>query len=208
MRNTRPTGLPILAALVLGITFSTNAQDTEYVWNSYDGGAYNGALGPPSGLFPITGTIILDSPSSSGGSLSDIVSLSLSSGLSGSYAVNPTGASGFEDGLYYTISLGTPFTWTPTRITDMDITVTANFPSPPFGNGFTDYVLPMDASPLGGGSVDLDNVFGNGESIDPLGAWRGSPVPEVFSTTALLFLSMVILSVGRHYLLREAIRVI
>jgi hypothetical protein len=182
-----------MAALVLGITFSTNAQDTKYVWNSYDGGGYI-AGGPGSGRVSITGTIVLDSPSSSDGSVSDIVSLSFSSFSFGSYSLNPTGASGFEDGLYYTISVGTPFTWTPTRITDMDIVVDAVLP-----NGNLLYGLIMDAYPLGGGYVNLYDM-GSGDTTDTLGSWRGSPVPEVFSTTALLFFSLVILSVGRHYL--------
>jgi hypothetical protein len=190
MRKTHRNYLAILSALVLGMTFSTNAQDTKYVWDSYDGG---GQLAPNQLMFPIEqATIVLDSPSSSDGSFSDVVSFSLSGWSVGGPYTYPS------DLFVYYISCGTPFTWTPTGITDMDLGGSANFA---FGSGITLFAMGMTADPQGGGSVDLENPNGApGDAYDADGEWRGSPVPDVFSTAALLFLSLVILRVGRRYL--------
>ncbi len=66
MRSTPLKLLMLLEALVLAGATPVVAQDTTYIWQSADGDPYN-----------IQAAIVLDSPSSTNGSASDVVSLSV-----------------------------------------------------------------------------------------------------------------------------------
>jgi hypothetical protein len=93
--------IPVLTTLILFISAAAQAQNTTYVWTSTDGDPYG-----------LAGTIVLDSPSSAGGTVSDIVSMTLSDTDSGTYYVNLA--------VDY-LDFFPPFTWNSSQITAMNI---------------------------------------------------------------------------------------
>ena len=95
MKNLKILVLTICLSTTIGF-LSAQAQDTMYAW---EGGAPG-----------YHGTIVMDSPSSSGGTFSDIVSISVSTPDGPTiYGIPSTGLD------YY----GSPITWNSSQITEM-----------------------------------------------------------------------------------------
>jgi hypothetical protein len=156
-------------AITMALYAQLQAQNTTYVWQSTDG--------DPHGL---AGTIVLDSPSSAGGTMSDVVSVTLSDPVAGTYHV--------AIGIDPSYLLG-GFTWTPTMITRMNA-VWQNGSS----QNWETWALPNDTG-IQNGTYGL---------IDEGGAWLAEPtsVPEpsvsllLFSTLAVWIFSCLRLGKG------------
>jgi hypothetical protein len=140
----------ICFSILLSMGAYVKAQDVTYEWTG----------GTPG----YSGTIVLDSPSSSGGSLSDIVSLSVTTPTNGTITpdLNPA------DGNTY---LADPtFTWTPTQITEMGI----------IGYDLAnDYIIV--AQNFGGGGLNQLSGELNStafDEIDTSGTWTAVQIPE------------------------------
>lgn len=149
------------------MTLQANAQDTTYVWQSSDGDPYG-----------IAGTIVLDSPSSSAGTVADIVSVTLSDmGIYGPYIVNPSTDA--------TEHASIPFTWTPTAITSMALT----FSQSPFPHNF------WQIAELPGSENSIIEAVPN-SPYDESGSWvvesGGSVATPEPSSISLLMGSLVV----------------
>ena len=169
----------ILLALsvTLGVASSLQAQDETYAWTE-------GAPG-------YTGSIVLDSSSSAGGTLADIVSINITT---------PGGSATLTQaniGDVYIDNPDGPFTWNPSQITGMWIawntpegqaTVGENYqPSIP-GYNFVGY--PSESV------ID----FAGPNETDQTGAWREVAVPEP-SVLGLLALGTAAVLVRRSKLI-------
>ena len=134
----------LAAALVLIIGAPVRAQNTTYTWKG-------GAPG-------YSGTIVLDSPSSTGGSVSDIVSWVQSTPL----FLNVADLS--------LVGSDAPFTWNSSEITSMDIFTTNFF----FGPNLE------AAAGVGGNVLAINDLI---LQEDTTGSWKA---PDRGSTLGLL----------------------
>jgi hypothetical protein len=156
----------VLSIVFLSVGIAVQAQDTTYNWVSNDG--------DPQG---IDASITLDSPSSVGGSVSDVVSFSVSdafSGFTSSDLVAPPTSSG-------------AFTWNASQITSMDLTGEA-FGNFPFLAGFA-----FTANEI---SYEYFDVFDEDEAptnFSDTGSWQAT-VPDAESSAVLL--GMVLTGLG------------
>src|SRR5580693_4299353 len=184
MKNSIQNSVLLALSVGLGIAASVQAADQTYKWTE-------GAPG-------FSGTIVLDSSSSTGGSLADIVSINVTT---------PEGSATLTQaniGDVYVNNLFAPFTWTPSQITGMWIDwyttaadsvnqsagVGENY-QPPFNDNFL--YCPNNLSPSG------QDFAGPGET-DTTGGWRAvSSVPDAGSTSLLLGAALTGLSVCRRF---------
>lgn len=123
------------------------------------------------------GTVVLDSTSSAGGSLADVVSITITD-LNGTFTADNT-----------SVLLDPTFTWTPTGITEMWI----DWDSGLYGVG-------QDVSGGGVNFVGNNNNFGNTTSLDFAGSWtrvQGNSVPDGGSMLALFGLSLAAVAAFR-----------
>jgi hypothetical protein len=186
MKNSPQYSLLLALALGLGAAASVHATDEAYKWS----------LGAPG----YSGTIILDSDSSSGGSLADIVSISVST-PGGSETLTQANI-----GSVYINNFDTPFTWNPSQITSMWIAwyTTAN---------------PVIADGVAGVGEQYAGENANFEFYDPAGAiyqdyasplntdttgtWLASgpvsSVPDAGSTSLLLGVALTGLGFCRRF---------
>jgi hypothetical protein len=178
-RSLKSTILCFSAVLFNFLTTTAHAQSTAYVWQSADG--------DPGG---IAGTILLDSPSSSQGSTSDVLSITLSDST-GSFVYNNANSGIFS---------GAPFTWNPTMITEMTLSIVnhnnsilPNFPISPIWN------LTADLNDFPGGSITDEQ----GGLSDSSGAWvEFSSVPEpadLFTFSLLVMAGYAIFSARKRF---------
>ena len=147
--------LMLLVAFILGRTAPVVAQDSTYVWQSFDGDPFN-----------IQGTIVLDSSSSANGSAADVVSLTITDSAD-TFSWSPASPDGVQ-GLW----LGTTFAWNQSQILQMDMDVLEGDKNP-----FATFV----AQPNGtGGIFDSSTVQPpTPYPGDQSGEWvAASPVPE------------------------------
>lgn len=162
----------ILSTLLLSIGASAQAQDTTYDWTG--------------GLPGYSGTIVLDSPSSAGGNLGDIVSMDITAPGYGSTQVLVD--LGFLDG---------QFTWSATHITDMEYV--NGLDQGPF-NAYFD----IEASAPGDyGRSDVGVSGDLGDVNDFSGSWEArasADVPDPMSTLPVLFFLFGSLIAGRQLL--------
>jgi hypothetical protein len=152
--------IPVIACL---FTTSAHANEYDYFWTSGQSG--------------YAGEIVLDSPSSSGGTVNDIVSITITAG--------GIGPEPFFSNAGYTSSQ--PFTWTPTMITSMDLS-------------WVGYGLSFEVTANGPDSHNSISLReGPGSFIlhkDENGYWAATPftsVPDHTSTFALLLLPLAAL---------------
>ena len=160
-QNPRKSIFVIAAAVIALFTTRGKAASFDYVWT---GGAPGYA-----------GTIVLDSASSSGGTVNDIISLSFTTPHFGTFAGTP----GF-------LSSDQSFTWTPTRITSMSIGGVGDTILFRFGTGGV-------WSNFGTGNVIVahQGAAGNTFDFDDTGTWlAASAVPDHSSTLALMSLAV------------------
>ena len=169
---------PTLLALSLGVAVAASVQaDQAYTW---------------TGVLPgYSGTIVLDSDSSVGGSTADIVSINITT---------PGGSASLTQaniGDVYIDNLGQLFTWNPNQITSMWLAW---------------YTDPSDTPALSGevgenydhsgglNFVGIDGTFldvaGSIEPVDKDGAWR--VVPDAGSTPLLMGLALTGLGLCRR----------
>ena len=182
--------------LLILLNFSVRAQDTTYYWTGTEG---------------FTAMITLDSPSSTDGSLSDIVSIYAQDpdqyGPFANYPVTmPWGTVGPDEFDSTDATLNPydwttpqPFTWDPTEITSMDLQWTLG------GDLWTFFVgqeepsaRPLDVivTPLES-SIDFYNGDGDFEEYDNTGLYQGqsSSAPDGGSTVLLLGGALVAISI-------------
>jgi hypothetical protein len=156
--------LGLLILTFFAIVSTSRAVNYEYRWTGGSAG--------------FTGSIILDSNSSDGGTLANIVSAEVT--LINTCDLHPMAA----------VFLETSFTWTPTEITKMNI------------HWFT-----WGSSVTTGASVYTNgfNVLGSGFSgYDVRGSWLAVPssVPEMGSTALLLALGLLSFGAIRKPMIR------
>ena len=167
IRRSLKATILFLSTLLFGILTPSVQAQYIYVWDDFNNN-------PPGG---ISGTLILDTPSSSGGAVSDIVSITLSDGGSGSFTYTPANAS-------FTLN-SYPFTWNSSQITSMDIKAS-----------LTDNNYYLDATenyqfPVGGNLIYTANGLPGNLDYDINGSWvAASPVPEpsVDTLTSILLI--------------------
>ena len=112
MKNTLQACLPLQTSLVLFTSVAAQAADTTNVWTSTDGDPDN-----------LAATIVLDSSANANGSISDIVSITLSDAVYGTYDVNiPHDITSLNGGT---------FSWDSTEITGMLLEISDEpYPAP------------------------------------------------------------------------------
>jgi hypothetical protein len=163
----------VLSALMLTLGVSVQAQDTTYDWTG-------GAPG-------FSGSIILDSPLSSGGSLSDILSISITTPSSGTISMNMSPGRVF---------LTDPtFTWNHNQITEMFIGGSA---TKPFDN-----IYVTENSGGGNDESAFSILYDNEISIDTSGSWvapSGVGVPDTGGGIWLLGFALAGLGGCRRFL--------
>jgi len=152
--------LAIISSFILFIAAIAQANDTTYVWTGGDPG--------------YSGQIVLDSSSSAGGSLADIVSINITTPTrwGGSFSFDPETVVEFQ----------TPFTWNSSEITSMDIewSYKGGLPSTPsIGGGFAE----VDAYGYYGDDLATDTA--GRPRIDGTGLWLAA-APDATSTIGLL----------------------
>jgi hypothetical protein len=163
----------ILSFVLLFAGASMYAQDTTYVWT---GGSSE------------SGTIVLDSPSSSGGSLSDIVSIDITDPSFG--VIN-----GFNFSFFFG---GSTFTWNSSQITQMEILSIDSF-----DHNISTVVA--ENEPVGGSGNEILVGEGFGPiftvGLDNTGSWLAAPsvgVPDGGSSVWLLGLALAGLGSLKH----------
>lgn len=157
----------LLVSTIISVAASVQAQDTTYQWVSSDGNPDD-----------ITATLTLDTPSSAGGSTSDLVGFTFDG--------SPIGL-GFENP-----NLSGPFTWNSSQITSMNLSFTGvEFPF--FDdiayqtNAISDtYYFLLSPVPLG---VDSDTS----------GSWEAVPAPDAGSSMVMLGAAVAGLSGLRRF---------
>ncbi|HEX3799586.1 MAG TPA: hypothetical protein VH413_12880 [Verrucomicrobiae bacterium] len=167
----------VFCGLLLALGLVAQAQDTTYIWTG-------GAPG-------YSGTIVLDSPESSHGTLADIISIEIYTPRFGPLSMNLSSGSVF---------LTDPtFTWNPDHITEMFI---AGLSTAPFGNIF------VTENSGGGNDLSLRSLLYNQYDVDTLGSWDAEsliPAPDATGTFGLLGFVVVGMSVvSRRLCVHEA----
>ncbi len=169
MKLPHQTSIPFLIALILCSAAGVHATDETYVFTPPS--PY-----PPGDQHTFSGTIVLDTSSSTGGSISDIVSLSWSDnwwGGGGGLSVSTTDPSGI-------CTINGAFTWNADEISSMDIASLAGYwwPAWPNGTYFPNWIV------TGGGIEDwVTTDFGNGTWVE-----ESPTVPDRWTTFPVLFL--------------------
>ena len=160
-----------LCALILGLALALNtAKANSYVYTFVPTDSGNDIYG---------GTITLDTAANNNGAVSDVLELKV-------WGPFPFGSSFTYDSGTEQMSLNsTPFTWTPTAITSMNIGVTAS------GSSNGQYAL-FDVYDSGLYSAGMD------AGID--GSWvaAASTVPDATDTFLLLGVALAPLAMFRH----------
>lgn len=179
MKLPRRTFFPVLTALVLCLATEAQATDETYVFTP---------LYPPGD--PFSGTIVLDSSSSTGGTIADIVSLSWSDNR------YPNGVSTTDPSGICTVNGS--FTWNADAITSMDIVSVSGYWYPsegPYGGvWFPDWVV------MAGGITDWVTT----DYAD--GTWVGESTPAVsdrLTTLPVLFFLFGVLVSCRQISIRS-----
>jgi hypothetical protein len=166
----------------LGIVASLQAADQTYDWTK--------------GLPGYSGTIVLDSSSSAGGSLADVVSISVTTpggsdtltqaNIADVYINNPYG----------------PFTWNASQITGMWIawyTTSDHSMNAPAGGVGQNYQPSIPGHNFVFDPNDNFIDFVGLGNKDLTGAWRAASVPDAGSTSLLLGLALTGLGACRRF---------
>jgi len=170
------------ATIILSIGSSCLAQNTTYVWSSFDGDPYG-----------LSGTIVLNSPSYSGNfDPSRIVSVTLSDNLSSTYNVN------LPHDLY---GRSATMEWGPSGISEIALALST-------GAGAPDWFLVADENRIWADSSPAsiqDYYNGPNFTIDTSGAWVPFVIPE--PTTMCLSMFVVISGIISRILHVQLVRV-
>lgn len=156
MKMTQSAFLPISLSLVLFTALAAQAADQTYVFTPTYGNPYD-----------MSGTIVLNTPYSADGTAADIVSMTLSDNVSGTYDV---------DLATDIIGIG-PLTWNPTEIVSMNISVENE-------GGTGPIYWPISASEVTDDTYNADYEYGTWQASAP-----PPVVPDTFSTFACLLIS-------------------
>jgi hypothetical protein len=185
MKNSIQNSVLLALSVGLGIAASVQAADQTYKWTE--------------GVAGFSGTIVLDSSSSTGGSLADIVSINVTT---------PEGSASLTQaniGDVYINNILGPFTWNPSQITGMwvDWYLTAADSLNEAAGVGQDYQPGFNANfvfcpnNLSTSGQDFASPTSN---TDTTGGWRAvSSVPDAGSTSLLLGAALTGLSVCRRF---------